>query len=63
MYNQLAFNTAIEAARAGEQGLGFAVVLVVDEVRQLAQRTQSSTEGIHQMITKLQNATKEAKPL
>ena len=56
--NLLALNAAIEAARAGEQGRGFAVV--ADEVRTLAQRTQTSTREIQEMVGKLRDSTQSA---
>ncbi|MGA9859695.1 MAG: methyl-accepting chemotaxis protein [Solirubrobacteraceae bacterium] len=56
--NLLALNAAIEAARAGDSGKGFAVV--AEEVRKLAEESQSAAATISHIVGEIQGNTRLA---
>ncbi len=55
--NLLALNASIEAARAGEAGRGFAVV--AEEIRKLAEETQSLTTKMGEFVEGIRSASEK----
>ncbi len=56
--NLLALNASIEAARAGEAGKGFAVV--AEEIRKLAEQTQTLTASMGEFVEGIRTASQKS---